>query len=232
MYTITIHERKVVVYGDFLPNLLQSYQEVLAVKAQPVFNNIPLHVHMAMWLKFWDGLPNLLSEIWSYSHTHILWRNSGRPKREKQRKSNKHLYNETTPWPSFKKKKKQLNRPLSLHVIISALHIDFCGGIRSVNLFITWGAGTPRAFWISYHAISLRLHFRSLPSWNRQSTVRRTFGLVTCLLLSATTWLGLKVWCNTTRIVGFSTVNKSHKHDETQKEGSGWYTVTEKRIGI
>ena len=61
-------------------------------------------------------------------------------------------------------KKKQLNHPLSLHVIISALHIDFCGGIRSVNLFITWKAGTPRAFWISYHAISLRLHFRSLPS--------------------------------------------------------------------
>ena len=146
--------------------------------------------------------------------------------REKQRKSNDsycimklhHLHH-------FKGQ--QLNHPLSLNVIISALHIDFCGGIRSVNLFITWGAGTPRAFWISYHAISLRLHFRSLPSWNRQSTVRRTFGLVTCLLLSATTWLGLKVWCNTTRIVGFPTVNKSHKHDETQTEGSGWYTVIE-----
>ena len=126
MYTITIHERKVVVYGDFLPNLLQSYQEVLAVKAQPVFNNIPLHVHMAMWLKFWDGLPNLWSEIWSYSHTHILWRNSGRPKREKQRKSNKHLYNEITPWPSFKKKTTE-----------SSL-ITSCYNISSPHWFLWW----------------------------------------------------------------------------------------------
>lgn len=81
---------------------------------------------------------------------------------------------------------------------------------KDIKLWIKAGAGDsePKNLLMSLDMVSLRLQLRRRPSWNRQSTVRWTFGLSTCLRLSATTWWGLKVWCITTSITGLPAVSE------------------------
>lgn len=81
---------------------------------------------------------------------------------------------------------------------------------KEIRLWIKTGTGNsePKNFLMSPDMVSLRLQLRRWPSKNRQSTVRWTFGLFTCLRLSATTWWGSKVWCITTSITGLPAVSE------------------------